>query len=518
MRWVFCASAFFAFACVGSASGDPIYYTRAAPPGPRIASGKTDVFIAPYTTRVATTLSASISKTAAAGNAGGAGNAQKPTSAAPTVSSAVHSADKQITYVVSCDLSSVLQPGDKVTVLGTRATVKEDKNAKEFDVTGTVINRGINGSSLTLQLTTELPEPNAPYVSGSGASITNVFCPSGDTFAITLAVSASPAARGYLYLHRNAFFDDNVDFSVGTDGMLSSSDTVSTQEITAILTELAQTAAAAGFKIEDAPLQPPPAPTEQEQQKKLDADVRSVCYKAITSLVQTTPFYDTVEFDQIADKTIPGDESKLPENRSKLVIFPQPGPKGSPKDSASRGSTLTWTIPVKSANIPGDPNDDSVSIRFRLTTRIDSYSQAVGKYTRTGSFPGFVAFFPVAATARAECVVKRQIPAAPVTGATSVTSTFLMSPQSVVNLYTESHLLDPQRDFLTNPHDTFTFTAGLITGHKFTGQSAAKTVVDTITAPIRALMPSVTVTQSVAVSPTGKTTTTSTQTAPPKGP
>jgi hypothetical protein len=133
-----------------------------------------------------------------------------------------------------------------------------------------------------------------------------------------------------------------------------------------------------------------------------------------------------------------------------------------------------------------------------------------------------VAFFPVPATARNECVVTRiidQLPTATTpTDTTTITPSFFLSPQTVVNLYTESHLLNPQRDFFTNPHDTFTFTAGLITGHKFTGQSAAKTVIDTITMPIRSIMPSVTVTQSVAVSPTGKTTTTSTQTAPPKGP
>jgi hypothetical protein len=93
-----------------------------------------------------------------------------------------------------------------------------------------------------------------------------------------------------------------------------------------------------------------------------------------------------------------------------------------------------------------------------------------------------------------------------------------LSAPTVTSLYTERHVLDPQRDFFSNPQDTFTFNAGIITGHKYANQSPAKTIVDTITGPIRSIMPSVTVTQSVAVSPTGKTTTTSTQTAPPKGP
>jgi len=92
---------------------------------------------------------------------------------------------------------------------------------------------------------------------------------------------------------------------------------------------------------------------------------------------------------------------------------------------------------------------------------------------------------------------------------------------TVVNLYTESHFLNPQRDFFTNPHDTFTFTGGMITEHKFTSQSAAKTVIDTITAPIRAIMPSVQQTTSVQVQttagkPTQTTKSTSTQTGSPK--
>ena len=43
--------------------------------------------------------------------------------------------------------------------------------------------------------------------------------------------------------------------------------------------------------------------------------------------------------------------------------------------------------------------------------------------------------------------------------------------------------------------DTFTFNAGFITAHKVVEQSSAKTAVDTVTAPIRALIPSVTVQQ-----------------------
>jgi len=99
----------------------------------------------------------------------------------------------------------------------------------------------------------------------------------------------------------------------------------------------------------------------------------------------------------------------------------------------------------------------------------------------------------------------------------------VLSAPTVVSLYTERHVLDPQRDFLTNPQDTFSFSAGIITGHKYTDQSPAKTIVDTLTGPIRALMPSVQVTQTTQVQTAGgkvtqTTNSTATQTGPPKGP
>jgi hypothetical protein len=493
------------------------------------------------------------------------------------------------------------------------------------------------------------PAPQPTFASGGMITGTNLdTCPlTGDAFTVALTVTAAPLSRGYLYLRRNAFFDDSVNFSVGTDGMLSESDTQSTQEITAILTELAQTAGAvlgAGGsnplkadavasdddkkaidqlkkdnpqeasdflgKLSTADLtrimkemqpddltvvlkklpptnrglllkklaavdlakvmdkfQPadafgvlvdllppdlsdllrkwPPADltafartlafgrlTEllqklmpldrdavlsnikdeivQEEQRKLDPQARSVCFKAVADTVKTVPIYDTAAFDELGNEILDNDDKADKPEKPKLEFTRRGRPyrfvSGRP---TLADSTVAWEIPISTADAS---NRDAVSIRFTLKTRIDSYHQVARS---SSSFGGFVAFFPVPTTARNECVVTRTIDFLPA-GTTTVTSSFLLSPQTVVNLYTESHFLNPQRDFFTNPHDTFTFTAGMITGHKFTGQSAAKTLVDTITQPIRSLMPSVTVTQTVAVSPTGKTTTTATQTAPPK--
>jgi hypothetical protein len=55
--------------------------------------------------------------------------------------------------------------------------------------------------------------------------------------------------------------------------------------------------------------------------------------------------------------------------------------------------------------------------------------------------------------------------------------------------FVQRQFLDPQRDFSTNRQDTLTFNADVVTAHKYTNQSSAKTVVDTITALIRALIP-----------------------------
>jgi hypothetical protein len=127
--------------------------------------------------------------------------------------------------------------------------------------------------------------------------------------------------------------------------------------------------------------------------------------------------------------------------------------------------------------------------------------------------PGLVAFFPVPARTAITCgLPDAQDPKAP-------SEPILLSPPQIVYLYTESHFLDPQRDFLTSPQDGLSFSSGFIVRHKYTDQSAAKTVVDAVTQPIRSLFPSVSVTQGVSVSSTGaKSTTTSTAISPPKGP
>lgn len=105
---------------------------------------------------------------------------------------------------------------------------------------------------------------------------------------------------------------------------------------------------------------------------------------------------------------------------------------------------------------------------------------------KDGAHYGLVAFYPVPSVATLNCRVGRR-------------KFFELTPPQVINIYTESHLVDPQRDFFSNPQDTFTFSSGFVTGHKYAAQSPAKTIVDTVTAPVRALMPSVTITTNTQV-------------------
>jgi hypothetical protein len=252
VRWALCASALLvAFGWVGSASaGESLYQTL--PPRPQSSFGTTTslVFIAPYITRAETTLSASISKATTPGNSGNSGN-QSSKASAPTVSYADY-ANGQIR--VSCDLRSVLHGGDQVIVTGVTApayntaipSTAPGPATPPNPVPATVVS--VKAGQIAVTPPDRWTHPSAEEVYKSGGMITGTnldVCPlTGDIFTIALTVTATPLSRGYLYLRRNAFFDDSVDFSVGTDGMLSNSDTSSTQEITAILTELAETASA----------------------------------------------------------------------------------------------------------------------------------------------------------------------------------------------------------------------------------------------------------------------------------
>jgi hypothetical protein len=201
-----------------------------------------------------------------------------------------------------------------------------------------------------------------------------------------------PYGRAYLYLRKDAFYADTVNVGVGADGMLTSSDTSSQQEITAILTELAQTAAT---------LVTPSTPFG-EYVAVPEPDPRKQCFQALNDLVQSGPFYKQFIVDDQIAKT--GYFQRQLESHSTLISS-------------------------------GPPIFLEISPAFRHPVH-----ESIGAV-----HPGLVAFFPVPARTAITC----GLPDAddPKTPSTPI----LLSPPQTVYLYTESHFLDPQRDFLTQP-------------------------------------------------------------------
>ena len=115
----------------------------------------------------------------------------------------------------------------------------------------------LGGCTESLYLTTPIPinddryELIAPYVTEVNTKFTVqiIQVPGQDpttpaTTTATIGVIPVPVSRAYLYLAKNSLFSDTVNVSVGSDGLLTSSDSSSAQQVTAILTELGQTAGA----------------------------------------------------------------------------------------------------------------------------------------------------------------------------------------------------------------------------------------------------------------------------------
>lgn len=428
--------------------------------------GEGYTFLAPYFTAVKTTLWISITKAAVTNqqnqqNPTGGGSQSK--AVAPTIYDAewVQTTDAtgkkigQIRYAVSCDLSSVLHKGGSISVSDIKPT-----NLYSGDKTVA----SVSPDSVFVDADATKPDPPTGPVNGTLSPPScpqAASAPAAPSLSITFGVTTTPTARAYLYWLRNAFFSDSVNIGLDGNGMLSLSDSSSTQQITSILTELGQTIGQAAFGLggrfglEVAAVAPP---TNRQR-----------CFSAITNLLKAGPYYVNYGY--------------------------------------------------KSAWPPPDPHDfdPGVSLEFKLEplaspTGAQGYDHAAemvdvkGRHRIIRWRNGLVAFYPVPAKATLACIINNN----------KHDPVYLSAP-SIINLYTARQFVDPQRDFLTGPQDTFTFNAGFIVGHKYGNQSSAKTIVDTITAPIRAMIPSVSVTQSTTMQSTGASSnTTSTTTSAPK--
>jgi hypothetical protein len=460
-------------------SADPLYRTSSA----KIANDDSYSLVAPYVVSVETSLFISITKPAASSSSTGSDTKAAPAKAAPPTITygqlRKSPAGKwQVAYSVSCDLTNVL-PKTDATITISGATISRTQppqlNGLEkvisFDKYSIVVDAGDEPAQ----------NPN-PYKDGAtitGATISDVSCPPTATDAVTVSVGVTsiPNRRAYLYLKKDAFFSDAISLGIDNNGMLSNSDSSSMQQITAILTELAQTAGAVltggGFKSETAAFEKA-APVVQTPRQR--------CFSALAEQAKPGPYYEVTTLGKVYDRQTGNYSWSIP------------------LDDVDHGVALYFDLePVRRSSGLAKFNKDIV---------INSVGQTRNVYWHDG----FIAFFPVVTRATAYCVVDNN----------KGNPIYLAAP-STVSLYTESEFLDPQRDFFTNPQNTFTFNAGFITGHKYAAQSSAKTVVDTITQPIRALIPSVSVQQTTQVQtgggkPDQTTSTTATTTSAPKGP
>jgi len=468
MRLVFCIVTLVISALATSALAESVYLTTSARVE-NLGLEDTYVFVGPYVTGVHTELSLTIAKPVSA-NASNPSNSSNSTNAeskaaAPLILHGQRlSQDAQghwlVAFSVSCDLQKVLIVTDNpsITVTG----------AQPSSYNGTFAVIGVTADEIRVNTNkTEFEAGNL-----TKGTITDTFCPpaatSSNSFSVNFGVTAVPASRAYLYLKKNSLFADAINISVDSNGLLSSSDTSSTQQVTAILTELAGTIGqvlGSGLALKD---KVPSSPKTAARQK---------CFSAIADELKAGPFIATPQRSDLNDMrrgkpwTI-----ELDTNTSVKIL-------------------VNFQLRRATAGLAGLGKETEVTANVDGRTRV---------YRRHN---GLIAFFPVPAKVTISCSTDG--------------NTFLLAAPMIVNVYAESQFLDPQRDFFTGPQDSFTFNGGMFVSHKYSGQSPAKTVVDTITAPIRAIIPSVSVQQTTQVQtgggkPDQTTTTTQTTTGPPK--
>lgn len=149
---------------------------------------------------------------------------------------------------------------------------------------------------------------------------------------------------------------------------------------------------------------------------------------------------------------------------------------------------------------------------YKLSIHAEDYEELDGgQLQRVPSdepLPGFIVHEPSSVRISLDCVKNK------------IRIMSFASPQ-IVPIYRIRNVANPQRNFWTNPQNTYTITDGIITAHKFSDQSPAKTLIDLITSPIRAFLPIATTTTTTSVQtgggkPDQTTSTSATQIAPPK--
>jgi hypothetical protein len=356
----------------------------------------------------------------------------------------------------------------------------------------------LGGCAESLYLTTPIPINDdryqfiAPYCAEveneitvsfvQGAAVKDSSDPTGQKTipgptTAAIGVIPVPVSRAYLYMSKNPFFNDAVNVTVGNDCLLTSSDSSSAQQVSAILTELGQTAGgvlSGAFKYSEL-LQVPGTSTSTTTTWDAEATAAQGCMAAIRA---RAPIFKKFPFD----------------GKQSYQVY----------TATATNTKTTTTTTTKGSTTETTTGKQTYTIRLVLDIPNHiPYKQAIIQEARRG----LVSFYPVPVIATLHCI----------TG----TKNIILSAPQIVNLYLDSDFIDPQRDFLTNPQDTLSQDHGVFTGHKFSDQSSVKTGVDIVTALPRALMPSVTQTTNTQVvtgggKPSQTTTTTGATISPSK--
>jgi hypothetical protein len=364
-----------------------------------------------------------------------------------------------------------------------------------------------------------------------------------DVSPIVVQLTLSPFGTlpKFLYMTKNAFFSDSVDVKAGTDGLLTSSDAQSSQQIQGILTELGQTAAAVVNAAGGAVLHSL-APTRDKENEPAKEecttppapDEREICSAAIKEKIRYLPFY----FDFPRRTAVPVTRKTaviwLYHGKDKsLRAFPYPpqaktdtvksateikvtGNVNTADDGHATGDakiTANTTTTKEQKTCPQQSKNYSVAILVNFEASGSQENEVSDEELLDQPHEGFVAYRPHPVRVNLRCAIRDADH--PKSGQ-NYHDVALAPPQTIYPYYDRQWIV-PNRDFFTNPKNTHTLNAGFLTGAQVTSQSSAKTVVDTVTSPVRAMMPSVSTSTTVITQP-GKPdqVNTTTNVSPPK--
>lgn len=242
-----------------------------------------------------------------------------------------------------------------------------------------------------------------------------------DPIKTNLDLIVRPKNKAYLHLQESWFFADATDYKLSEFGLLNTSDSQSTQQVTSVLTDLGTVAgkAAGDAILYDRVLtfeEKPPVEHKPNPCTRLTSGVYEF------ELIDGSPLQVKTLDNELVDLAVKIDNG------------------GSAPESSD----------------PACVNNDQID--------------------------GFCAFEPT-----------------PIKVSISCGSSLVVAPK-IVNSYTASRVIKPQRNFLTNRHEIHSFTNGVHTEAKMDSQSELKGVFDVILALPKGIL-------SVLPTPTNQTTT-----------